>query len=140
MHLPEKQDMQLLAQIGFLAANRGNLRLALRIFEALAVLRPERAFPFVGIITAFMNKGRAGEAVERLQTVRLPAGPESDMLDAFKGLALQLAGKTGESTYLLRQVVMRGRNAAPSEGAMFASRLLGEKTSAISPALSASSI
>ena len=141
MPVPDKPDLQLLTQVGFLAAVRGDLRRALRIFEALALLRPERAFPFVGLVTAFMHSGRASEAVARLQAVCLPAGPESDMLEAFRGLALQLAGRQSESTYVLRQVVMGARHAAPSEGALFASRLLGENIAAAPrPALSASAI
>ncbi len=127
---PEPQDIQLLAQVGFLAAGRGDMPQALRIFEALALLRPVQAFAFVGLASALMNAGRAHEAVQRLQTVRLPAGPEADMLDSFKSLALQLAGRRGESTYLLRQIAMRSRHTEPSAGALLASRLLGEDLAA----------
>lgn len=130
MMRPDASDIQLLTQVGFLAAGRGDVPRALRIFEALALLRPERAFGFVGLASALMNAGRAAQAVQRLQSVDLPAGPEADMLDTFKGLALQLAGRSGESTYLLRQIVMRSRNAPASEGAQLASRLLGEDLAA----------
>lgn len=123
---PDASDIQLLTQVGFLAAGRGDVPRALRIFEALALLRPDRAFAFVGLTSALMNAGRASEAVQRLQSVSLPAGPEADMLDSFQSLALQLAGRPGESTYLLRQIVSRSRHAPASEGALLASRLLGE--------------
>lgn len=128
---PDSSDIQLLTQVGFLAAGRGDVPRALRIFEALVVLRPDRAFGFVGMASALMNAGRAAEAVQRLQPVCLPDGPEADMLDSFKGLALQLCGRSGESTYLLRQIVRRAIPAAPSEGAQLAARLLGEDLAAM---------
>lgn len=129
MSLPEAADVQLLTQVGFLAAGRGDAPRALRIFEALALLRPERAFVYVGLAATLLNAGRAMEAVQRLQAVRLPPGPETDMLDAFKGLALQLADRSGESTYVLRQVVNRARPGRVCEGALLAARLLGEDLS-----------
>lgn len=130
MTQPDSSAIHLLSQIGFLAAGQGDAPRALRIFEALALLRPERAFPFVGIASAFMNTGRAEEAVQRLQAVSLPAGAESDMLEAFKGLALQLAGRSGESAYVLRKLVNGVQHSTPTEGALLASRLLGEDLSA----------
>ncbi len=124
--LPDASDIQLLTQVGFLAAGRGDVSRALRIFEALALLRPDHAFAFVGLASALMNAGQANEAVQRLQAVKLPTGPEADMLDSFRGLALQLAGRHGESRFLLRQIVARSRHARASEGVLLASRLLGE--------------
>ncbi|QKV54384.1 hypothetical protein [Comamonas antarctica] len=126
MQPPDKGDVQLLIQVGFLAAGRGDVAAALRIFEALAVLRPEQAFAFVGLGSALMNAGRAGEAVQRLQAVSLPPGAEADMLDSFKALALQLAGRHSESRSLLRQLVLRAGSVARSPGARLAARLLGE--------------
>lgn len=123
---PDKDDVQLLIQVGFLAAGRGQVAAALRIFEALAVLRPDQAFAFVGMGSALMNAGRAAEAVQRLQAVSLPPGAEADMLDSFKAVALQLAGRHSESRSLLRQLLLRAGQAAPSPGARLAARLLGE--------------
>lgn len=132
MQLPSKDDVQLLAQVGFLVAGRGDATGALRIFEALALLRPDRAFAYVGQATALLNAGRAGEAAQRLDAAHLPAGPEADMLEAFKGLALQLAERRSESTYVLRRVAGRARQAGASEGALLAARLLGEGLVAVS--------
>jgi len=124
--LPESDDIQLLTQAGFLAAGLGNTAAALRIFEALAVLRPHHAFGYVGLGSALMNAGRAAEAVQRLQAVSLPPGAEADMLDSFTAVALQLAGRHSESRSLLRQLVLRASPAAPSHGARLAAHLLGE--------------
>ncbi len=132
MQPPSSDDVQLLTQVGFLAAGRGDVAAALRIFEALALLRPDRSFAFVGLTIALLNAGRASEAVQRLDTVHLPGGPESDMLEAFKGLALQFAERRGESTYVLRRVAGRARQAGASEGALLAARLLGEDRVAVS--------
>lgn len=130
MPLPDACDIRLLTQVGFLAAGRGDVPRALRIFNAMALLRPRQAFSFVGLACALMNAARAPEAVQRLQAVCLPPGPESDMLQAFQGLALQLAGRAGESTYLLRQIVQRAGKDTPSEGARLAASLLGEELGA----------
>lgn len=127
MPLPEPTDVQLLTQVGFLAAGRGDVSRALRIFEALALLRPERAFAYVGMTAALLNAARAMDAVQRLHAVRLPDGPETDMLEAFKGLALQFAGRSSESSYVLRQVVGRARHGSASPGALLAAQLLGEE-------------
>lgn len=129
MQLPDidTRHIQLLTPIGFLAAGRGDVQSAVRIFEALALLRPEHAFPLVGLATALMNSGRAAEAVQRLQSVHLPAGPETDMLRALHGLALQLAGRNAESHFVLRQVVAQARCGALSDGARLACRALGEE-------------
>ncbi len=139
MPLPEPPDVQLLTQAGFLAAGRGDAARAQRIFEALALSRPDQALAYVGLAAALLNAGRAGEAVQRLQKVQLPPGPEADMLDSFKGLVLQQAGRHAESRLLLRQLVLRTGTAAPSPGARLAARLLGEgpgmqSTSAPAPA------
>lgn len=125
MKLPDSAEVHLLTQIGFIAAGHGDARRALRIFEALALARPQRAFAFVGIASALMNAGRAAEAVQRLQSVKLPAGAEADMLEVFKSLALQLAGRPSESTYLLKQVVARNLAGPPSEGGALAAQMLG---------------
>lgn len=124
--LTESDDIQLLTQAGFLAAGRGNVAAALRIFQALALLRPDQAFGYVGLGSALMNAGRAGEAVQRLQSVQLPPGAEADMLDSFKAVALQLAGRHSESRLLLRQLLQRAATDAPSPGGQLAARLLGE--------------
>lgn len=124
--LPARRHAHLLTQVGFLAAGRGDVARAQRIFEALALLRPGRCFAHIGLATALLNASRATDAVQKLQAVRLPDGPEQDMLEAFKGLALQLAGRSGESAYVLRRVAGRARHAGASEGALFAARLLGE--------------
>ncbi|MEF9999332.1 MAG: hypothetical protein RR720_10260 [Comamonas sp.] len=126
MPLPEAADIQLLTQVGFLAAGRGDVPRALRIFEALARLRPDRAFAHIGAATALLNASRASDAVQQLQAVRMPDGPERDMLEAFRGLALQLAGRRSESIYVLRRVVDLARQGSASDAAVFAARLLGE--------------
>ncbi|MET1115649.1 MAG: hypothetical protein ABWY08_11960 [Comamonas sp.] len=136
--LPDPADIRLLTQVGFLAAGHGDAPRALHIFDALAVLRPNRAFAFVGLACALMNAGRAAEAVQRLQALHLPEGPERDMLHAFQALALQLAGRASESTQLLRQIAARVPQEPPSDGAQLAARMLGQNPGAMSPAASPS--
>jgi len=89
--------------VGFLAASRGDVLRAERIFGALQRLRAQRAFAYVGLALAYMNANRHEEAAGLLEhaTVRVDAAEQAE-LNVFRGLALQLAGRTSESVRALR--------------------------------------
>ncbi len=113
----ESSEIRLLTEIGFLAGGRGQFEQARTIFDALIQLRPERAFPYVGLAMALLNAGRADEAVARLASARQSlesviraagASPntqalrdEHATLSAYYGLALQMAGHSAESSKIL---------------------------------------
>lgn len=126
MPLLSTPDIQLLTQVGFLAAGQGEVAKSQRIFNALALLRPEHAFPHIGIACALMNAGQASLAAQRLSHVHLPAGDEADMIDAFHALALQLAGHTHQSTHLLEQVAQRTLTHAESRARRMVLSMLGQ--------------
>lgn len=123
----DSDAIRLLTEIGFLAAGKADVDRARRIFDALALVRPDRAFPFIGSATALLNTGRAREAAMLLFKAKagLPAGNESDMVAAFLGLALQLDGRNGESVHVLRHLA-DAPDHEKSEGWRLARRLLGE--------------
>lgn len=94
-------DARLLTEVGFLAAATGDVLRAERIFGGLARLRPGRAYPSVGLAVAWMNAGRAADAVVLLEKAQATDPEERATLDAWRGFALQLAGRIGESRRVL---------------------------------------
>lgn len=100
----EPDDIRLLTQIGFIAAARADVQRAEVIFGALLRVRPERSFGHIGMATALLNAGRAGDAVLRLEKAYLPPGDDADMVQAFLGVALQLDARASEAARVLRAV------------------------------------
>jgi hypothetical protein len=120
--LLEAEDIRLLTEVGFLAAARGDLRRAEVIFGALQSHRPGAAFAYVGPAMAMLNRGQSDEAVRELDRgIALAGGESRAELLAFRGLALQLAGRASESLRALR--------AASSHP--LAQHMLGEEPSAV---------
>ncbi|WP_428000742.1 hypothetical protein [Acidovorax sp.] len=128
-------DIRLLTQIGFIAAGQADVPRAERIFGALSHVRPDRAFAHVGPAMALLNAGRAAEAAQQLLRAlpQLAPGEDADTVSAVCALALQLEGRTSESTRLLRDLL---HNAAPdgdNDGLRLARRMLGEPQAPASP-------
>src|SRR5690606_30787291 len=84
-------DARFLAEVGMLAAGKGDLGRADAIFGALRLLRPDRAYPLVGLAVARLNAGLAAEAARLLEDARLDDPEERAVVQAWQGLALQLA-------------------------------------------------
>lgn len=93
-----------MTEVGFLAAARGDVRHAEKIFGALRLIRPQRAFAPIGLAMALLNTGNKEEAVRVLgqSLVSIVDPDERSTLEAFRGLALQLAGRRAESLSALR--------------------------------------
>lgn len=116
----EADDARFLTEIGMLAAGRGDVRRADPIFNALRRVRPDRAYPLVGLAVARLNAGRAAEAARLLEDVEFADPEEQALARAWCGLALQLAGRGAESRRALTDAA-----ALPGEGAALARRMLG---------------
>ena len=116
----EAKDARMLAEVGMLAAGRGDLKRAETIFVGLRLLRPDRAYPLVGLAVARMNAGHAGDAAQLLEPIRLAEPEEQALVQAWRGFALQLAGRSAES-----QRVLSVAAASSGEGAVLARQLLG---------------
>lgn len=102
-------DLRLLADIGFLATGAGLHRSATDIFEALAVLRPASAVPYLGLATTCLNQSRADAAasvLERGRRLLTDDGTAEDraLLGAFHGVALHYAHRHAESNQVLREI------------------------------------
>ncbi|MEO5672264.1 MAG: hypothetical protein ABIR26_16370 [Ramlibacter sp.] len=100
----EPDDVRLLTAVGFLAAGRGDVRRAEVIFSALERVRPAGAYCFVGMAMAYLNAGRADDAARVLHR-GLSAVEKEDLghIHAFRGLALQLAGRANASLRALEE-------------------------------------
>jgi tetratricopeptide (TPR) repeat protein len=85
-----------------LAVARADVRRAEVLFGALEVIRPQAAFAYIGLAMAYLNAGRADDAVQvldrGLRNCALECQPE---LHSFRGLALSFAGRTSESVRAL---------------------------------------
>lgn len=113
----DPDDVNLLTQIGFLAAARGDAKRAEVIFGALLRVRAERAFAHVGLAMTWLNAGRAGDAVAHLRNVRLADKEDNDLVQAFLGLALQLDARASEAQRVLTSVAQTAENTHATEGA-----------------------
>jgi hypothetical protein len=85
-------DVRLLSAIGFMAAKSGCLVPALRIFESLHLLRPQAAFPLIGMAVAYMAVAMPGEAVHVLRERASECCLGTDDLRPWLCLALQQSG------------------------------------------------
>ena len=102
-HLLESSDIRLLTEVGFLAAARADVKRAEAIFGALALLRPDRSFSYIGLAMAYLNTHRPEEAVAVLaQGAKVVRAQDQGELQAVRALALQLAGRTAESLRALQ--------------------------------------
>lgn len=112
-------DVRLLTELGFVAAGAGLHRQARTVFEGLLALRPERAFPYIGLATVDLNSSQAESARHWLQRGRAvladmnPNAAEDAaqhledraLLAAFDGLALHLCRRSAESRQALYEAL-----------------------------------
>lgn len=132
------EEIRLLTALGFVAAGRGDVGRAERVFKGLRAVRPTRAFPYIGLAMAYMNVRRVDDALqvfnEAAQALGIPDTEDSTLKDervelrAFRGLVLQLAGRHHES-----QLDLHASVAGQGPGATLARRMLGVDTSGMSP-------
>ncbi|MBS1196641.1 MAG: hypothetical protein H6R18_426 [Proteobacteria bacterium] len=124
MNLLSADEIRVLTEVGFVAAGRGDVQRAERIFSALQRLRPHRAFAYIGQAMAYMNTGRSEDSAKILGHAVGSVDPdERAEIEAFRGLALQLAGRTSESLRALR---------AAASSSSLAQAMLGESEAACS--------
>ena len=101
----ERNDLKLLAEVGMLAALRGDVAAAQTIFAAVRQERPQSAAGYVGPALALLFRGRASEAIGELQRGLLvvEASQQQD-IQALLGFALQAEGRGAESQQALQAV------------------------------------
>ena len=112
-------DVRLITDIGFLGSGAGMLQQATQLFDALALLRPHRDFPYIGLATVQLNQKKPEQAVRILEQGRkvlasMPEATQDDqaMLAAFQGVALHCAQRSAESQLVLQSVLQMGYHAS----------------------------
>lgn len=116
----DAREARFLTEVGMLAAGRGDVARADKIFAFLRRQRLDRAFPLIGLALARLNAGAAAEAAQLLQDVRLSDANEQLVVRSWYGLALQLAGRAAESRHVLLEA-----SQGSGDGAVLARQLLG---------------
>jgi hypothetical protein len=108
-------DIHLLTEVGMVGAGARLHVDALALFEALAVLRSWRDFPWVGQVTVWLNRGDADAAVRVLEkgcqcAAQPPEGVQTiggdlTLLTAFLGFAQHMARRTADSHQTMQKVL-----------------------------------
>lgn len=102
------EEINLVAELGFMAATAGYVVPAIRIFQGLQVLRPVHAFPFVGLAVSRLYVGAFIDAVRVLRENAAGVLHGMDEIELYLGLALYLADQPAESTRVLISLLQRG--------------------------------
>jgi hypothetical protein len=118
-------EIRLLAELGFAAINAGYIVPALGIFHNLRVLRPEHAFPYIGIALSHMANGSFDEALTCLSDADLVVTVERDDLQLYRGLASTLSGNVAAADQIL--LALSKENRLDDKQRFFLSTLLQKK-------------
>ncbi|MDR0466351.1 MAG: tetratricopeptide repeat protein [Deltaproteobacteria bacterium] len=99
----EKNDLQILAEIGFCAVGMGNMLPARTIFEGLAAARPGHEAPRMGLAMShyMVNEFEAAESILR---GLMQDKPDFRLANAHLALCLILADRKDEAQVLLRDL------------------------------------
>jgi tetratricopeptide (TPR) repeat protein len=116
--------LQILTEIGYMAAGCGWSRQAEAIFTGVITVRPESEFPWISYAIAKISMGQLSEAFEILTKRALILNPRNDLAKAFLGLILRRVGSYKISEHFLNQVV--DENQTP-EAVQLAKEILNRK-------------
>lgn len=98
-----REDLQLLAEIGFLAVSRGQIVQGEKIFKALELARPASVGGYVGLAVAQVFGGRPRDALGTLERgMRNVPAEEHAPLYAFQGYAFRCVGLHAASAQALK--------------------------------------
>jgi hypothetical protein len=116
----DKADIRLLTELGFLGAGAGLPRTVEKLFRAMMVIRPRRAFAYIGLATTHLNQSDPTQALQVMQQgVRMLGDAELHvtedstfdpvqdpaMMHTFHGLCLLANQRTSEATQVLQHVL-----------------------------------
>lgn len=95
--LLDREELKLMAEVGLLAATRGDAPAAEAIFAAVAQERPDAAVVYFGSALAQLFVGQSLEAIDILQRglTRVPV-VDQPALHALLALAFQSGGRAAE--------------------------------------------
>ncbi len=98
------KDIRLLAAIGFISARSGLAEQSRKIFEGLAIARPESTFPYIGLALTNLCIGAPDTAVEILKVRGLKAVPNDSELRAWLAIAFHYSGQVVDAGQVCDQL------------------------------------
>lgn len=107
------EEVRRMMEIGLHAAFTGRTDEALRLFEALARLRPGAGFARIGSAQALLAAGREADAVRVLEAAHAQS-PDDDDVRVMLGLALRLARRAAQTERVLRPLLQARGDDGPA--------------------------
>ena len=108
------QEIKWLTEIGFIAPQLGHTKVALMIFRALLLCRPQDDFPYIGLATTYLGMGQYTEACELLKKTRREH-PNSLEVKSLLAMALKFNHHNGEAERLLTEIIhTKGNSTEPA--------------------------
>jgi predicted Zn-dependent protease len=98
------QEIKWLTEIGFIAPQLGQPKVALTIFHALLLCRPDKDFPYIGLATTYIGMSKHTEAIALLEKTLLQH-PDSLEVKTLLAMALKFNQRNNEADRLLTEVL-----------------------------------
>ncbi len=100
----KSNDIRLLAAIGFASARSGLAEQSRKIFEGLASVRPQSAFPYIGLAMASLCVGEPERAASILRNRGLPNCPDDLELRVWLAIALKYSGQSAHAALICKSL------------------------------------
>lgn len=97
-------------EIGFYAAEEGDVATALRIFEGMRAVRPDSVYPDIGIAMTLMLTGKSQEAQQLLLKKKAEHPLHEDEIDAMIAFSFDFEQKKDEAKTIFEQIMIRSEN------------------------------
>jgi predicted Zn-dependent protease len=98
------QEIKWLTEIGLIAPQLGHADVALAIFHALLLCRPDKDFPYLGLATTYIGMGKHSEAISLLEKT-LSHHPASVEVKSLLAMALKFDQRNNEADRLLTEIL-----------------------------------
>lgn len=112
----KSNEIRLLTAIGFMSARTGLIEQASKIFESLLILRPQKAFPYVGLALSNLCVGQPERAVAILREQGLRVLPNDIELNFWLAIALHYSGQSGSAIELYGMLKTKNLEASALHG------------------------
>ena len=104
--------VQLLMELGYVAAGCGQKEAALAIFRGVVAARPYSQYPWIGQAVTLLNFGNFIEATKILLNHAIPLSPEPGLAHCFLALGAQFLGQKANAMELMQTVLKNSSDPA----------------------------
>ncbi len=105
-----KEIMQLLSQVGYLACFKGDVESGQLIMDSVDMNSGGQIPAKIGVAISRIYAAKYDEAIKTLKEQVLPVEPDNMTAKCFLGMALSESGRTDEAIALFEDVVKNGSN------------------------------